>query len=79
MQGNEQAESSSAHKVSDESVRFVAVTATSQAITTSETEGASSEDREFVELLRQIKEGKWKGVSTSSTYQYAANYVLLAS
>ena len=61
LHGNGQAESSSAHKVSDEFVRFVAVTATPQAMTTREIEEASSEDREFVELRQHIKEGNWKG------------------
>ena len=58
---NEQAESSSAHKVSDEFVRFVAVTATPQAMTTREIEEASSMDREFVELCQHIKDRNWKG------------------
>ena len=61
LHANEQAESSSAHKVSNEFVRFVAVTATPQAMTTREIEEASSEDREFVELRQHIKEGNWKG------------------
>ena len=61
LHANEQTESSSAHKVSDEFVRFVAVTATPQAMTTREIEEASSEDREFVELRQHIKEGNWKG------------------
>ena len=61
LQANEQAESSSARKVSDEFVRFVAVTATPQAMTTREIEEASSEDREFVELRQCIKDGSWKG------------------
>ena len=61
LHANEQAESSSAHKVSDEFVRFVAVTATPQAMATREIEEASSEDREFVELRQHIKEGNWKG------------------
>ena len=58
---NRQAESSSAHEVSDEFVRFVAVTATPQAMTTREIEEASSEDREFLELRQHIKDGNWKG------------------
>jgi len=48
LRTNRQAESSSAHEVSDEFVRFVAVTATPQAMTTREIEEASSEDREFL-------------------------------
>ena len=50
LQENKQAKSSSAYKVSDEFVRFVAVTATPRAVTTREIEEALSEDREFVEL-----------------------------
>ena len=61
LQENKQVESSSAHKVSDEFVRFVAVTATPRAMTTREIEEASSEDREFVELHQCIKNGNWKG------------------
>ena len=61
LHANEQAESSSEHKVSDEFVRFVAVTATPQAMTTREIEEASSEDKEFAELRQHIKEGNWKG------------------
>ena len=61
LQENKQAKSSSAHKVSDEFVRFVAVTATPRAVTTCEIEEASSEDREFVELRQCIKNGNWKG------------------
>ena len=61
LQADEQAEPSSAHKVSDEFVRFVAVTATPQAMTTREIEEASAEDREFVELRQCIKDGNWKG------------------
>ena len=61
LHANEQAESSSAHKVSDEFVRFVAVTATPQAMTTREIEEASSEDREFAELRQHIRDGNWKG------------------
>ena len=45
LQENKQGKSSSAHKVSDEFVRFVAVTATPRAVTTREIEEASSEDR----------------------------------
>ena len=41
-------------------VRFVAVTATPQAMTTREIE-ASSEDREFAELHQHIRDGNWKG------------------
>ena len=55
-----QAESSSAHEVSDEFVRFVAVTATPQAMTTREIEEASSEDREFIELRQHIKDDQHK-------------------
>jgi len=47
--------------VSDEFVRFVAVTATPQAMTTREIEEASSQDREFMELHQHIKDGNWKG------------------
>lgn len=61
LHANEQAEPSPAHKVSDEFVRFVAATATPQAMTTREIEEASSEDREFVELRQYIKDGNWKG------------------
>ncbi|KAL9985305.1 hypothetical protein ACROYT_G007693 [Oculina patagonica] len=61
LQENKQAESSLAHKVSDEFVRFVAVTATPRAMSTREIEEASSEDREFVELGQCIKKGNWKG------------------
>ena len=61
LHANGQAESSSAHKVSDEFVRFVAATATPQAMTTCEIEEASLEDREFVELRQYIKDGNWKG------------------
>ena len=61
LHANEQAESSSAHKVSGEFVRFVAVAATPQAMTTREIEEASSEDKEFAELRQHIKEGNWKG------------------
>ena len=58
LHANRQAESSSAHEVSDEFVRFVAVTATPQAMTTREIE-ASSEDRELMELRQHIKDGNW--------------------
>ena len=61
LQADEQTEPSSAHKVSDEFVRFVAVTATPQAMTTREIEEASAEDRGFVELRQCIKDGNWKG------------------
>ena len=47
--------------MSDEFVRFVAVTATPQAMTTREVEEALSEDREFVELRQHIEDGNWKG------------------
>ena len=61
LQENKQAESSSAHKVSDEFVRFVAVTATPRAMTTREVEEALSKDKEFVELRQCIRNGNWKG------------------
>ena len=61
LQENKQAESSSAHKVSDEFIRFVAMTATPRSMTTREVEEASSEDREFVELRQCIRNGNWKG------------------
>ncbi|XP_022797622.1 uncharacterized protein K02A2.6-like [Stylophora pistillata] len=60
LHANGQAEPSPAHKVSDEFVRFVAATATPQAMTC-EIEEALSEDREFVELREYIKDGNWKG------------------
>ena len=61
LQENKQAESSSAHKVSDEFIRFVAMTASPRSMTTREVEEASSEDREFVELRQCIRNGNWKG------------------
>lgn len=61
LHANRQAEPSLAHKASDEFVRFVAATATPQAMTTCEIEEASSDDREFVELRQYIKDGNWKG------------------
>ena len=61
LQSDEQAESSTAHRVSDEFVRFVAVTATPRAMTTREIEEASAEDGEFVALRHCIKHGNWRG------------------
>ena len=61
LHANGQAESSLAHKGSDEFVRFVAVTATPPAMTTRKIEEASSGDREFVELHQNIKDGNLKG------------------
>ena len=55
------AKPSSAHKVSDDFVRFVAVTATPKAMTTREIEEASAEDDEFVELRACVNSGNWKG------------------
>ena len=55
------AKPSSAHKVSDDFVRFVAVTATPKAMTTREIEDASAEDEEFVELRACVNSGNWKG------------------
>ena len=60
LQADGQVDSSSAHEVSDEFVRFVAVTATPQAMTTQEIEEASAEDDEFIELRHCIKNGTWK-------------------
>ena len=56
-----QAESSSAHEVSDEFVRFVTVTGTPQVMTTCEIEEPSSEDTELMELRQHIKDRNWKG------------------
>ena len=50
-----------AHKISDDFVKFVAVTATPKAMTTFEIEEASAEDEEFIELRACIDEGSWKG------------------
>ena len=61
LHANGQAESSSAHKVSDEFVRFVTVTATPQAIKTHEIEDASSENSGFEELHQHITNENWKG------------------
>ncbi|KAJ7337859.1 hypothetical protein OS493_008017 [Desmophyllum pertusum] len=60
LQADEQAEPSLAHKVGEEYVRFVAVTATPKAMTTREIEEASAEDKEFIELWHCIKDGSWK-------------------
>ena len=50
-----------AQKISDDFVKFVAVTATPKAMTTREIEEASVEDEEFIELRACIDEGSWKG------------------
>ena len=50
-----------AHKISDDFVKFVAVTATPKAMTTREIEEASAEDEELIELRACIDEGSWKG------------------
>ena len=50
-----------AHKISDDFVKFVAVTATPKAMTTREIELASAEDEELIELRACIDEGGWKG------------------
>ena len=50
-----------AHKISDDFVKFVAVTATPKAMTTREIEEASAEDEELMELRACIYEGSWKG------------------
>ena len=39
-----------AHKISDDFVKFIAVTATPKAMTTREIEEAPAEDKEFIEL-----------------------------
>ena len=46
-----------AHKISDDFVKFVAVTATPKAMTTREIEEASAEDEELIELRACIDEG----------------------
>ena len=50
-----------AHKISDDFVKFVAVTATPKAMTMRETEEASAEDEELIELGACIGEESWKG------------------
>ena len=50
-----------AHKISDDYVKFVAVTATPKAMTTREIEEALAQDEEFIELRACIDEGSWKG------------------
>lgn len=52
---DEHAEPLLSHKVAGEFVRFIAVSATFQGMTTREIEEASSEDRQFVELHREWK------------------------
>jgi len=51
---------SAGHKVSDEFVRFVAVTATPRAMMTSEIDKGSAEEEEFSELRHRIKTGTWR-------------------
>ena len=46
-----------AHKISDDFVKFVAVTATPKGMTTREIEEASAQDKEFIELRACIDEG----------------------
>ena len=55
------AKTSLAHKISDDFIKSVAVTATPKAMTTHEIEEASAEDKELVELRACIDEGRWKG------------------
>ena len=50
-----------AHKISDDFVKFVAVTATPKAMTTREIEEGSAEDEELIELRACVDEGSWKG------------------
>ena len=50
-----------AHKISDDFVKFVAVTVIPTAMTTREIEEAPAEDKEFIELRACIDEGSWKG------------------
>ena len=49
-----------AHKISDDFVKFVAVTVTPKAMTTREIEEASAEDEELIELRACIDDGSWK-------------------
>ena len=49
-----------AHKISDDFVKFLAVTATPKAMTTREIEEASAQDEEFIELRACIDKGSWK-------------------
>ena len=67
LKENKQAKSSSAHKVSDEFVRFVAGTATPRAVTTREIEEALSEDGEFVEF-RQCKKMETGKVTSQAVH-----------
>ena len=67
---NGQAESSSAHNVSDEFVRFVNVTATPQAMKTREIEEASSEDSELVKVRLHIRDGNWRGNQHGEIFLY---------
>lgn len=60
LQAENQAGPSAAHKLSDEFVRFVAVTASPRAMITREIEEVSAEDEEFSELRHCIKSGTWK-------------------
>ena len=55
------AQPSPAHKISDDFVRFAAVTATAKAMTTREIEEASAEDEEIVELRACINNGNCNG------------------
>ena len=59
---------SSAHKVSDEFVRFVAVTATPQAITTREIEESSAERKSWLNCITASRMAAGKLTSASSTY-----------
>ena len=52
--------SSPEETAAEEFVRFVAITATPQAMTTREVEEASAEDEELCELRECIKTGQWK-------------------
>lgn len=79
LHANEQAESSSAHKVSDEFVRFVAVTATPQAMTTCEIKKPHQRTESLRNCVSTLETEIGKVISISSTYQYVANCVLLAS
>ena len=55
------AKPSSAHKISNDFTKYVAVTATPKAMTAHEIEETSEEDEEFVELRVCINNGNWKG------------------
>ena len=52
---------SSAQKISDDFIKFVAVTATPKAMTTRDIEEALAEDEEFVEFRACINNENWKG------------------